>query len=63
MQTLETKGQPVQLKSYVITGKLRDGTRFKPIFTKHPYHYNIYEGSIWEIKEDGKRKLINRICN
>ena len=45
---------------YVITGKDRSGKRFTPIHTATPQHYNIWEGSLWEIV-DGKRKLIRRI--
>ncbi len=47
---------------YVITGILRNGRRFKPITTTTPQHYNIWQGTIWLIK-DGKRKLVKRIWN
>jgi hypothetical protein len=50
-------------KKYVITGTDRNGKRFKPIKTNTPQHYNIYEGSLWELKENGKRKLIKRYYN
>lgn len=49
-------------KTYVITGVLRNGRRFTPITTATPWHYNIWQGTIWLI-EDGKRKLIKRIIN
>lgn len=48
--------------TYVITGCLRNGNRFKPITTTTPQHYNIFKGIIWLIK-DGKRKLVKRIVN
>ncbi len=48
--------------TYVITGKLYNGKRFLPITTTTPQHYNIWQGSIWLIK-DGKRKLVKRINN
>jgi hypothetical protein len=49
-------------EKYVITGILTNGKRFKPIHTTTPQHYNIWNGSIWQII-DGKRKLIKRIYN
>lgn len=48
--------------TYVITGCLRNGNRFKPITTITPQHYNIFKGTIWLIK-DGKRKLVKSIVN
>lgn len=50
-------------KKYVITGTGRNGKRFDPIHTNTPQHYNIYKGSLWELKENGKRKLIKRYYN
>ena len=47
-------------KQFVITGVDANGKRFKPIKTNTPQHYNIYKGSLWKIKEDGKRKLVKR---
>ena len=44
---------------YVITGTLKNGTRFSPITTATPQHYNIWCGSLWELI-NGKRKLIKR---
>ena len=49
-------------EDFVITGILKNGRRFKPIYTKTPQHYNIWKGSIWIIcKDTGKRKLIQKI--
>jgi hypothetical protein len=48
-------------KHYIITGILRNGKRFKPIHTTTPQHYNIWQGSLWEVV-NGKRKLIKRFC-
>ena len=49
-------------EQYVITGILKNGRRFRPIYTISPQHYNIWKGSIWVIRKDtGKRKLIKRI--
>ena len=47
---------------YCITGKLVNGKRFNPIYTLTPWHYNIFNGSVWLLK-DGKRKLVKRIVN
>ena len=47
---------------YVITGILKNGRRFKPFTTRTPQHYNIWNGTIWELI-DGKRKLVKRIYN
>jgi hypothetical protein len=49
--------------NYLITGKDTQGKRFK-IYTKTPWHYNIFQGSIWLLdKNDKKVKLIKRIYN
>jgi hypothetical protein len=51
-------------ENFVITGYLKNGRRFKPIHTQTPQHYNIWKGSIWVIRKDnGKRKLVQRIWN
>ena len=47
-------------KTYVITGKLANGKRFKPIYTsnlRYALSHNIYSGSLWQIV-NGKRKRI-----
>jgi hypothetical protein len=49
--------------TYVITGILYNGKRFKPIHTYTPQHYNIWNGSIWQLLSNGKRKLVKRIYN
>jgi len=48
-------------EKYLITGIDRSGKRFK-IKTNNPSNYNIWNGSIWEIKGN-KKKLITRIYN
>lgn len=53
------KPQKMNNSTYVITGKLRNGKRFSPITTTIPQYYNIWEGSLWLLK-DNKRKLIKR---
>lgn len=49
--------------NYVITGVNSKGVRFKPIYTTTPQHYNIYNGNIWKILPNGKRKHIRTITN
>jgi len=51
---------------YVITGILKNGKRFNPIYTTSPQHYNIWKGSVWELVPDFinyklKRKLILKL--
>lgn len=48
--------------NYLITGKDRTGKRIR-IETKTPEHFNIYEGSLWSLSKDNKRKLIKRYFN
>ncbi len=43
---------------YVITGVLRNGKRFDPIYTNKPQHYNIWMGTLWELQPNGKRKKL-----
>jgi hypothetical protein len=47
---------------YVITGKLKNGKRFTPIYTNTPQHYNIWEGTIWSY-EGSQKKVKHRINN
>ena len=53
------------MAKYTITGKLRNGRRFAPIHTDTYWHYNIWQGTIWEnLKDDPdgrKRKRINTV--
>ena len=47
------------MQKYVITGTDRNGRRFK-IETATPQHYNIWRGSLWAVKENGRRILVKR---
>ena len=53
-------------KSFQVTGKLRSGKRFKKL-NFNSFHaanmINIYNGSVWGVKEDGTRKLLKRVYN
>lgn len=51
------------MSKYVITGTLRNGRRFKPIYTDTPWHYNIWCGTVWRLDGSGKRKMVKRIYN
>ena len=47
---------------YVITGKDANGKRFKPIHTgslSYAMAHNVYNGTLWEVQEDGKRKRVH----
>ena len=55
-----------EAKSYVVTGKLASGRRFKPIRTTNYMHAmmtNLFRGSVWEVSPEGKRKLLRRVYN
>lgn len=47
---------------YVITGTLKNGQRFKAIYTDTPQHYNIWKGTLWKL-EGGKRKKVKEYYN
>lgn len=48
---------------YVITGILKNGKRFDPIYTNTPRHYNVWKGILWKLNRDGTRKLVKRYRN
>lgn len=48
---------------YVITGTDRKGKRFEPIHTNTPQNYNIWQGTLWEILPNGKRKKVREYFN
>ena len=57
-------------KQFIVTGKLfRTNQRFKKIYngTKSGYltalGINLWNGSLWGVKPDGKRKLLKRVIN
>ena len=53
-------------KEFHVTGKRRDGKRFKRMkFSRLSIAdtINIYQGSVWGVQENGKRKLIKRVYN
>jgi hypothetical protein len=65
---VERKGEDNTMsKTYVITGTLRNGKRFKPIETSNKMHamgINLWNGSVFEKDTaTGKRKLIKRVVN
>jgi hypothetical protein len=47
----------------VITGTLKNGKRFDPIYTLTPQHYNIWKGTVWCIDKNGKRYKMYTINN
>lgn len=52
------------MSKYKVTGKLRNGQRFKAIKTDS-YSYamsiNLWNGTVWEKQPDGKWKAIKRV--
>tara|TARA_R110000803_G_scaffold31854_1_gene70609 strand:+ start:1424 stop:1585 length:162 start_codon:yes stop_codon:yes gene_type:complete len=51
---------------YEITGVLyRSNERFKIVTSslQHAMGINLWRGSVWEVNEDGKRKLIKEVTN
>lgn len=57
----------IMSKVYVVTGTLRNGSRFKPMQFSNYMHamgINLYNGSVYEKDTvTGKRKLIKRVQN
>lgn len=50
---------------YHVTGTDRDGKRFKRVYSNLHYalSINLWNGSVWQVDENGKRKLIKRVYN
>ena len=48
--------------TYTITGKDRNGKRFR-INTNSPEHYNIWQGTVWQNLNNGKRKRVLTYSN
>lgn len=51
---------------FIVTGKeyLSD-KRFKSVYTKSftAFHINLWNGRVWGITKEGKRKLLKRVIN
>ena len=51
--------------SYEVTGKDRNGNRFK-CSTTNPTHalgINVWQGTVWAVMSDGSRKVVRRVHN
>ena len=52
-----------QIKTFRVTGKDRNGKRF--IINSSSYSYvcmiNLWNGSVWAVLENGKKKLLKRV--
>lgn len=46
------------MAKYIITGTLKNGRRFSPIHTDEPQHYNIWRGTIWEIVNNKRKRVL-----
>ena len=56
----------MNFKEFHVTGELRNGRRFKRMSFgsfEAASMINIYNGSVWGILENGRRKLIKRVYN
>jgi len=53
------------MRRYVITGTDRDGKRFKIETSTLAYAlaHNVYNGTLWELLDNGKRKRIKMWYN
>jgi hypothetical protein len=52
-------------KTYIVTGVLRNGKRFKSMIYKEPMwalSINLWHGSVWE-SIDGRRRLLKHVDN
>ena len=57
---------PSDFTSYVITGKLVNGKRFRKTAVSILYAFgiNLWNGSVWGIRKDtGRRQLLRRVYN
>lgn len=53
-----------QFTNFCVTGTLYNDRRFKPIVYSEFYWangINLYNGSVWGVKPDGKRVLLKRV--
>jgi len=48
---------------YVVTGKTVRGTRFRLVYSHAIWAMgiNLWKGSVWGVKANGKRKLLKRV--
>ena len=54
-----------QIAKFHVTGKDRNGKRFKIETNSYSYAcmINLWQGSVWALLETGKRKLLKRVYN
>ena len=54
-----------QIKNFVVTGIDRSGKRFKIQTSSYTYAcmINLWNGSVWAVLENNKRKRIKRVIN
>lgn len=55
----------MNLFTYIVTGTLRNGSRFKPMTyasLQHAMRINLWRGSVWQYNNlTGKRRLLKRV--
>lgn len=54
-----------QIKTFLVTGIDRNGKRFKIESSSYEYAcmINLWNGSVWAVLENNKRKLLKRVIN
>ena len=54
-----------QIKAFLITGVDREGKRFRITTSsyKQACMYNIWQGNVWALLKNDKRKLLKRVIN
>ena len=54
-----------QIKNFLVTGIDRSGKRFKIQTSSYEYAcmINLWNGSVWTVLENNKRKRIKRVIN
>jgi hypothetical protein len=61
------KGEKENFIGFIVTGILTNGKRFKKIYSGSSIGYetakgiNLFQGSLWAITMDNKKKLIKRV--
>lgn len=58
--------ETVEVKEYHVTGLLYNSNkRFKKVYGSYTMamSINLWNGSVWEVYTNGKRKLIKRVYN
>lgn len=61
-----SKGIPIaRIAKFIITGVDKNNKRFRKESNSYEYAcmINLWNGSVWALLDDGKRRLIKRVTN